>query len=239
MPGSHFFASANSSARYCHREDPSRGHQSKRRPQRQRGLRSHNIPSRSRRDYAGIVEAGPTELVVKEVYGTSGDSLGFSVDDTHAEYCVIPSDSITIKPSGLTFAQAATVGVPFTTAAVALGRALLQPTDVVLVLDASGAAGSAACQLTESRGCRVLTGARRDTADVNLAADPKLKAARSLTDGKGPDVVVDSTGSVAMINAALLCLAPRGRLAYMPAPKKGWTDFRFDLKKYTETRKSS
>lgn len=181
------------------------------------------------RDYAGIVEAGPAEFVGQEVYGDSGNSLGFSIDGTHAEYCVIPSASITIKPSSLSFAQAATISVPFTTAALALRRTILQPTDVVLVLGASGAVGAAACQLARSRGCEVLAAARRDTADVNLAADPELKAAKSLTDGKGPHVVVDTTGSLALMNAALLCLAPRGRLAYIAAPRKGSTDFTFDL----------
>jgi NADPH:quinone reductase len=182
------------------------------------------------RDYAGIVIDGPVEFVGQEVYGTSGSSLGFSVDGTHAEYCVIPSESITLKPSNLSFAQAASVGVPFTTAALVLRRALLQPTDVVLVLGASGAVGSAACQLARNRGCRVLTAARRDTADVNLVTDPELKAVKSLTDGKGADVVVDTIGSPVLMNNALLCLAPRGRLAYIAAPRKGSTDFTFDMK---------
>lgn len=106
---------------------------------------------------------------------------------------------------------------------------MLQPTDVVLVLGASGAVGSAAYQLARNRGCRALAASRRDTADVNLAADPELKAAKSLTDGKGPDVVIDTTGSLALMSAALLCLAPRGRLAYVSAPRKGSTDFTFDL----------
>jgi NADPH:quinone reductase len=182
------------------------------------------------RDYAGIVTAGPLEFVGREVYGTSGNSLGFSVDGTHAEYCVIPSESITLKPSNLSFAQAAAVGVPFTTAALVLRRAMLQPTDVVLVLGASGAVGSAVCQLARYRGCRVLTAARRDTADVNLVTDPELKTVKSLTDGKGADVVIDTTGSPVLMNNALLCMAPRGRLAYIAAPRQGSTDFTFDMK---------
>jgi len=182
------------------------------------------------RDYAGIVTDGPVEFVGQEVYGTGGNSLGFSVDGTHAEYCVVPSESITRKPSNLSFAQAAAVGVPFTTAALVLRRAMLQPTDVVLVLGASGAVGSATCQLATSRGYRVLTAARRDTADINLMMDPELKTVKSLTDGKGADVVVDTTGSPPLMNNALLCLAPRGRLAYIAAPRKGLTDFTFDMK---------
>jgi NADPH:quinone reductase len=193
------------------------------------GFHYTTFPRVPGRDYAGIVTGGPVEFVGQEVYGTSGNSLGFSVDGTHAEYCVIPSDSVTLKPSNLSFAQAAAVGVPFTTAALVLRRAMLQPTDVVLVLGASGAVGSAACQLARNRGCRVLTAARRDTADVNLATDPELKAVKSLTDGKGADVVVDTTGSPVLMNNALLCLAPRGRLAYIAAPRKGSKDFTFDM----------
>jgi NADPH:quinone reductase len=90
---------------------------------------------------------GPADLMGREVYGTSGDSLGFSMDGTHAQYCLIPIDSLATKPSNLSFAQAATIGVPFTTAALALHRANVQSIDVVLVLGASGAVGSAACQL--------------------------------------------------------------------------------------------
>jgi NADPH:quinone reductase len=194
------------------------------------GFHHTTFPRIPGRDYAGIVTDGPVEFVGQEVYGTSGNSLGFSVDGTHAEYCVIPSKSMTSKPSNLSFAQAAAVGVPFTTAALVLRRAMVQPADVVLVLGASGAVGSAACQLARNRGCRVLTASRQDTADVNLVTDPELKAVKSLTDGKGADVVVDTTGSPVLMKNALLCLAPRGRLAYISAPRKGSTDFTFDMK---------
>ena len=194
------------------------------------GFNYTEFPRVPGRDFAGIVEAGPAEFVGQEVYGISGNSLGFSVDGSHAEYCIVPAGFVAKKPSNLSFAQAATVGVPFTTAALALRRAMLQPTDIVLVLGASGAVGSAAYQLARSRGCKVLAAARRDSADVNTATDPELKAAKSLTGGKGPDIVVDTTGSLAMMKAGLHCLAPRGRLAYISAPRKGSTDFTFDLK---------
>ena len=194
------------------------------------GFHHTTYPRIPGRDYAGIVEEGPAELVGREVYGTSGGSCGFSVDGTHAEYCVIPTNSIALKPSNLSFARAATVGVPFTTAALALRRAMLQPSNIVLVLGARGAVGSAACHLARRKGCRVLTAARGDTADVDLAKDPGMEAAKRLTDGKGPDVVVDTIGSPSLMNTALMCLAPRGRLAYISAPKKGSTDFTFDMK---------
>jgi NADPH:quinone reductase len=75
------------------------------------------------RDYSGIVEAGPSSLVGTEVYGTSGSSLSFERDGTNAEYCSIPVACLAPKPLNLSRLQAATVGVPFTTAALALERA--------------------------------------------------------------------------------------------------------------------
>jgi NADPH2:quinone reductase len=194
------------------------------------GFHHTTFPRIPGRDYAGIVVDGPPEIVGQEVYGTSGSSLGFEVNGTHAEYCSIPFDCLAPKPSKLSFAQAATVGVPFTTAALILRRANLQLGEVVLVLGASGAVGSAVCQLARSLGCRVLAASRSDMADLNIAKDPELSAVKSLTNSEGADVVVDTTGSPALMNAALLALAPRGRLAYIAAPRKGSTDFTFDMK---------
>lgn len=202
------------------------------------GFHHTEFPRIPGRDYSGTIVDGPAELVGREVYGTSGSLLGFSADGTHAEYCIIPSDAMAPKPSNLSFAQAAAVGVPFTTAALVLSRTMVQPTDVVLVLGASGAVGSAACQSARKRGCRVLTAARRDTMDVNLASDPELQGVKNLTYGKGPDVVIDTVGSPPLMNAALRCLAPRGRLAYISAPRKGSTDFTFDMKELYREEKS-
>ena len=185
------------------------------------------FPRTPGRDYAGIIEDGPAELIGKEVYGTSGNVLGFSADGCHAEYCLISRNAIAFKPSNLTFAQAATIGVPFTTAALALRRASVQPTDVVLVLGSSGSVGSAACQLAKNQGCKVLTAARRGPADVDLSTDPDLKTAQ--VDGKGPDVVIDTVGSPTLMHAALNCLAPRGRLSFIAAPRQGSTAFTFDM----------
>ena len=196
------------------------------------------LPRTLGRDYAGVIEAGPENLVGMEVYGTSGSSLSFDRDGTHAEYCAVPIDCIARKPSNLSFAQAAMVGVPFTTAALALKRAQTQPTDVVLVTGASGNVGSAICQLARLKGCKVLTAARHGRIDVDLSTDPRMKTAKDLTGGKGPDVVVDTTGSPAVLGAALSCLAPGGRLSYIAAPRKGSTEFTFNLQEVYREQKS-
>jgi NADPH:quinone reductase-like Zn-dependent oxidoreductase len=188
------------------------------------------FPRTPGRDYAGVVVEGPEEFLGKEIYGTSGKVLSFTTDGTHAEYCVISCDGINLKPSSLSFVQAAAVGVPFTTAALTVRRAMIQSTDRVLILGASGAVGSAACQLARNKACQVLRAARRGSVDVNLTTDPELSTVKSLTEGKGVDVVIDTTGSPALMRAALRVLAPRGRLVYISAPKEGSTDFTFDMK---------
>jgi len=181
------------------------------------------------RDYAGIVEAGPSAWIGTEVYGTSGKTLSFEQDGTHAECCRIPISCLTPKPKNLTFQQAASVGVPFTTAALALQRAAPVPTDVVMVVGASGIVGSALCQLASAKGCRVLKAARRGQVDVNLASDPDMAAAKDLTNGRGPDIIIDTTGVLEVAAAALRCLAPGGRFSFISAPRKGSTNLTFDM----------
>jgi NADPH2:quinone reductase len=65
---------------------------------------------------------------------------------------------------------------------------------------------------------------------VNLITDPELKTVKILTHGHGADVVVDAVGSPELMSNALLALAERGRFSYISAPKKGSTEFTFDMK---------
>ena len=194
------------------------------------GFENTTLPRTIGRDYAGTIVGGPADLVGQEVYGTSGSVLGFSMDGTYAQYCVVPRTALALKPSNLSFAQAATVGVPFTTAALILRRAMLRSTEVVLVLGATGAVGSAVSQLAERSGCKVLRATRHDNADVDLAKDPEMKSARVLTGGQGPDVVVDTIGNSDLTRTALMCLAPGGRLVFITSPKTGSKDMTFDMK---------
>ena len=194
------------------------------------GFNHTTFPRTPGRDYAGVIADGPSDLVGKEVFGTSGSSLGFHCDGTHAEYCLIPKDAIALKPKRISFAQAAALGVPFTTAALGLHRAQAKAGETVLIIGASGSVGSAACQVAKQMGCKVITASRRDSADVNTAADPSLQKARELTGGQGPDMVFETTGSPDLMHAALQVLAPGGRLSFISAPRTGSTEFTFDLK---------
>jgi NADPH:quinone reductase-like Zn-dependent oxidoreductase len=196
---------------------------------------STTLPRIPGRDFSGTVveisESDKTSTskswIGKQVYGTSGSSLGFTSDGPHAQYCLIPHEALVEKPSSLSALQAATVGVPFTTALICLQRAQVKSDDIVLVLGATGAVGSTAVQIARAMGCRrVLTAARRaepTTPDIllsgeNPAAELALRLAE-LTGGKGVDVVVDTVGDVALMDTAVELLARKGRYTWIAAPR--------------------
>ena len=187
-----------------------------------KGLFPHTtFPRIPGRDFAGIVVEGPSHLVGKEVFGTSGHDFSFTEDGSHAEYCLISEKAVVEKPKTLSFAQAASGGTPFTTAAIALRRAGAKAGETVLVLGATGQVGSAVASLAKSWGCKVLGVARGGAADVDSAADPTLSKAKALTDGKGPDVAVDTIGNAELAQAAIEVLGFRGRYSFISAPRGG------------------
>lgn len=179
------------------------------------------------RDFAGVVEDGPSEWKGKRVFGTSGNEVSFTRDGAHAEYLAVPIDAAIEIPDELSFAQAATIGVPFSTAALCLDVGEAKKDDVVLVLGANGAVGSAAVALAKAKGCTVLTGARNDpAASVDTSADPELN---SVEEKGGADVIIDTVGAPSLTNAALLQAKQYGRLVMIAAPRKGPTDMTLDM----------
>jgi NADPH:quinone reductase-like Zn-dependent oxidoreductase len=190
------------------------------------------------RDFAGVVVEGPRERIGEEVYGTSGFTQAFSEDGAHAEFILVSEGAVVPKPRNLSFAEAACIGVPFTTAALTLRRANVSAGDVVLVLGANGAVGSAVVQLAKSKGCRVLSATRTGGDEVNTAKDPELSAVDALTQGKGADVVVDTVGQPALTMAAVLRLGRGGRLAFIAAPRTGPTDLALEMTDFYRKEKA-
>ncbi|KAJ5190443.1 uncharacterized protein N7498_009428 [Penicillium cinerascens] len=182
------------------------------------------------RDYSGtvvdIADESQKSWIGKSVYGTSGSGLSFQVDGTHGEYCLVPQAALVEKPASLSFLQAANVGVPFTTAQMCLRRAQVKENDVVLVLGATGAVGSAAVQMARAMGCkRVLRAARRNDSSPNIILSASNPAATlveriaTLTDGKGVDVVIDTVGDLGLMSVAVEQLAAKGRYVWITAPR--------------------
>ena len=56
-----------------------------------------------------------------------------------------------------------------------------------------------------------------------------MSEAKHLTDGKGPDVVIDTAGDLSLTKAALEVLAPSGRLCTITAPRSGNKELAIDI----------
>lgn len=163
------------------------------------------------------------------MYGTSGNTLSFTSHGAQAEYILVSENAVSFKPENLSFVDAATVGVPFTTASLTVRKAEVKKGESVLVIGANGAVGSAAVQIALSRGAKVFRGVRGEKGDVDTAGDPELKKLDELTSGKGVDVVIDTVGQPALTAAAAKKLGRGGRLVFIAAPRTGDTSLGIEM----------
>jgi NADPH:quinone reductase len=186
------------------------------------------LPRIPGRDFAGVVVEGPQALLGQEVWGTGRD-LGFFADGSHAEFVKVSAKGVAHKPSHLSFAQAASLGVPYTTAWDALERSGVGKGTRLLVIGANGAVGSAALALAKIRGAQVLAAVRRTEQvellqgqgieAIALGAPQDLGAQVNRVFQGGADVIFDTTGF--WLPAAVGGLAPFGRIAIIAAPVDG------------------
>lgn len=186
------------------------------------------VPRVPGRDFAGVVVEGPKELVGQEVWGT-GNQIGFSRNGSHAGYITLSAKGVAIKPKSLSFVQAASLGVPYTTAWDALERSQVDGNTRLLVIGANGAVGSAAIALAKVRGAEVLAAVRRPEQVEALQAQgfqaillgkaEELAAQVNAVFAGGADVIFDTTGF--WLPASVQALAPFGRIAIIAAPVDG------------------
>jgi NADPH:quinone reductase len=198
-------------------------------------MRQTTPPRIPGRDFAGVVEVGPSEWIGAEVWGTGGDA-GFTRDGTHAEMLAVPVASLRRKPETLSFDEAASVGVNYVAAWCGIEAAGLKPGETVLLIGAGGGVGSAAAQIARRLGARVIGADKRaplPNAPIRAIAETLIVGAedlpaevRAATGDKGADVVFDLVGGV-MFRSALKCLALRGRLIEIAAT--GQREVSFDL----------
>src|SRR5437667_1659128 len=174
------------------------------------------------RDFAGIVVDGPAIWKGKEVFGTGGN-LGFSRNGSHAQFVAVPVEALVEKPKQLSFEQAATLGLGYLTAWTAIVTAgRVSPNDIVLVLGASGAVGSAAVKVAKHIGAKRVIGVLRKEADrtrtagipsddwLILEKKPLPQGLIEITQGKGADLILDMVGG-SSFESVNQCLAHRGR----------------------------
>lgn len=187
------------------------------------GRMRQTVPPRTPgRDFAGVVVGGPAEWLGAEVWGTGGD-IGFLRDGSHAELLRLPVGALARMPAGLSFVEAAAVGVNYVTALIGLEYAALQQGETLVVIGATGGVGGAACGIGAARGARVIAACRgappaeaplrhAGAEIVDIGATDLAVTIADLTGGKGADVIYDCVGRPDLTEAAIASLGIRGRL---------------------------
>src|SRR4030088_1126742 len=152
------------------------------------------FPRTPGRDYAGVVIDGPPGSIGREVFGSSGD-LGIRRDGSHATHLVVEADAPVEKPTGLSWEEAAGIGVPFVTAMEGFRRAGIPKSgEAVLVMGVNGKVGQAAVQIASWHAARVIGVVRKSepyeghansSVDViDASATDAAARVRELTEGR-------------------------------------------------------
>ena len=170
-------------------------------------------------EYAGIVEAvgeGVTHVKPGDTVAAIAGTGGFA---THA--CVKAAQVLPL-PTGFDVGHAAAFAFTYGTSHHALvDRAQLKAGETVLVLGAAGGVGTAALQIAKAMGARVIAAASTDEkcalctelgadATINYSTQNLREALKTLTEGRGPDVVYDPVGGE-LAEPAFRSIAWRGR----------------------------
>jgi NADPH2:quinone reductase len=174
-------------------------------------------------EYAGVVQAvgeGVKHLQVGQHVACLSGTGGF------ATHTIAPAALCMPLPAGFPFVDAAAFIMIYATSHHALmDRAQLKAGETVLVLGAAGGVGTSAIQIAKAAGARVIAAASTDEkcalcksigadATINYSVetvpDKFRQAIKTLTDGKGPDVIYDPVGGD-FSEPAFRSIAWRGR----------------------------
>jgi NADPH2:quinone reductase len=154
-------------------------------------------------EYAGIIRGvgeGVTHLQVGQAVACLSGTGGFG---THT---LAPAKLCMPLPAGFPAVDAAAFIMIYATSHHALiDRAQLKAGETVLVLGAAGGVGTSAIQVAKAAGARVIAAASTDEkcalctsigadATINYSRENLRDAIKTLTEGKGPDVIYDPVG---------------------------------------------
>lgn len=176
-------------------------------------------------DGAGIVERtgdGVTSIQPGMRVFTGGTAANRAYG-AYAQQVLCEPQQLHPLPDRLSFAQGAAVHVPYVTAWRALHeKARIQPGETLFVHGASGAVGLAALQIARAWGLTVIGTASTEDGHALVRAHGAahvlnhreagyLEALAALTQGRGPDVILENLANVNLDND-LSALAARGRI---------------------------
>jgi len=189
------------------------------------------IPRTPGRDYSGIIQQGPAELIGKEVWGT-GKENGFIQDGSHAAYMKVHQSAISLKPQALSFVEAANCGTPYITAWGAIQSCHVKDGTRIVIIGANGAVGNAAVELAKKNKATVLGLVRSEEhlgtikkqeifADLlpNTSDEKALKSLIWKYFPEGPDVIFDTTGH--WLTGSISAIGKFGQVAVIVAPGNG------------------
>jgi NADPH2:quinone reductase len=186
-------------------------------------------------EYAGVIEAvgeGVTHLKVGQSVACLSGTGGFG---THT---LAPAKLCMPLPPGFPAVDAAAFIMIYATSHHALmDRAALKAGETVFILGAAGGVGTAAIQIAKAAGARVIAAASNDEkcalckslgADetINYTTQNMREVLKTLTEGKGPDIIYDPVGGE-FSEPAFRSIAWRGRylvvgFAAGPIPALPW-----------------
>jgi len=170
-------------------------------------------------EYAGVVRAvgeGVKHLQVGQSVACLSGTGGFG---THT---LAPAKLCMPLPPGFAPVDAAAFIMTYATSHHALmDRGQLKAGEAVLILGAAGGVGTAAIQIAKAAGAKVIAAAstaekcalctaQGADATINYGTENLREAIKTLTDGKGPDVVYDPVGGE-FAEPAFRSIAWRGR----------------------------
>ncbi len=142
--------------------------------------------------------------------------LGVIEDGVSAQYVKVPYQNVYKKPSGLSFEEAAGIGITYTTMWHSLvTRGGIKQGDTILIHGAGSGVGTAGIQIAKAFNARVITTAGDDWklekakdlgADhvINYKKEDFVEKVKEITDGQLCDIVVDHIGS-STFNGSLAC----------------------------------
>jgi NADPH:quinone reductase-like Zn-dependent oxidoreductase len=165
----------------------------------------------------GTDVAGTVEAVGTQVQGLRpGDEVFGWCAGAFAEYAAAPADQFVKKPAGLTFEQAAAVGVSATTALQLLrDDGKVQPGQKVLINGASGGVGTFAVQIAKAFGAEVTGVCSTRNVDLvrSIGADHVIDYTREdfRTGAERYDLILDNVGDRSMAETRR-ALTPDGTL---------------------------
>ena len=154
-------------------------------------------------EYAGVVQAigaGVTHLKVGQPVACLSGTGGF------ATHTLAPAALCMPLPAGFPMVDAAAFIMIYATSHHALvDRAQLKAGETVLILGAAGGVGTSAIQIAKACGARVIAAASSDDkcalctsigadATINYTSSNLRETVKTLTAGKGPDVIYDPVG---------------------------------------------